>query len=42
MEEGLWLAFQEIMERGTLPETLSEGMIFLMPKEGGNLDELRH
>ena len=25
-----------------MPEMLSEGMIFLIPKEGGNLDELRH
>ena len=25
-----------------MPKTLSEGMIFLIPKEGGNLDELRH
>ena len=40
--EGLRLAFQEIMERSTMPEMLSEGMIFLIPKEGGNLDELRH
>ena len=40
--EGLWLTFQEIMERGTMPETLSEGLIFLIPKEGANLDELRH
>ena len=40
--EGLQLAFQEIMERGTMLETLLEGLIFLIPKEGGNLDELRH
>ena len=25
-----------------MSETLSEGLIFLIPKEGGNLDELRH
>ena len=25
-----------------MPEMLSEGLIFLIPKEGGNLDELRH
>ena len=42
LEEGLRLAFQEIMERGTILELLSEGLIFLIPKDGGNLDKLRH
>ena len=42
LEEGLKLAFQEIMEGGTLLEAISEGLIFLIPKDGGNLDELRH
>ena len=42
LEEGLRLAFQEIMERGTIPKMLSEGLIFLIPKEGESLDELRH
>ena len=42
LKEGLLLAFQEIMDSGFMPESLSEGMIFLIPKEGGNRDELRH
>lgn len=32
------LAFQEMMDSGVMPETLSEGMIFLIPKEGGPHD----
>ena len=35
LEEGLRLAFQEIMESGTLPEAISKGLIFLIPKDGG-------
>ena len=35
LKEGLRLAFQEIMDSGTMPSSFSEGMIFLIPKEGG-------
>ena len=31
---GLRLAFQEVMETGRLSKSLSEGFIFLIPKEG--------
>ena len=34
--ERLRLAFQEVMHCGSLPETLSEALIFLIPKEGGS------
>ena len=34
--EGLRLAFQEMMDVGVMPESLSEGLIFLIPKEGGD------
>ena len=35
------LAFQEVMDTGHLPESLSEGLIYLIPKEGGNPEEVR-
>ena len=35
LKEGLVLAFQEIMAEGVMPESLTEGLIFLIPKEGG-------
>ena len=39
--EGLRLAFQEMMDVGLMPETLSEGLIFLIPKEGGDSEMIR-
>ena len=39
--EGLWLAFQEMMDVGVMPESLSEGLIFLIPKEGGDSELIR-
>ena len=42
LKEGLRLAFQEIMDSGTMPSSFSEGMIFLIPKEGGDREEIRH
>ena len=30
------------MDNGTMPNSLSEGMIFLIPKEGGDREEIRH
>ncbi|KAI5075908.1 hypothetical protein GOP47_0009984 [Adiantum capillus-veneris] len=42
LEEGLWLAFQEVMDTGSLPESIAEGLIFLIPKEGGDLEEIKH
>ena len=41
LEEGLRLAFQEMMDSGVMPESLSEGLIFLIPKEGGDLELIR-
>ena len=38
LKEGLQLAFQVIMDVGSMPESLTEGLIFLIPKEGGNRD----
>lgn len=29
------------MDSGVLSETLSKGLIFLIPKEGGDLEEIR-
>ena len=42
LKEGLWFAFQEIMDSGVMPDSFSEGMIFLIPKEGGDREEIRH
>ena len=42
MKEGLRSAFQEIMDNGTMPDSLSEGIIFLIPIEGGDREEIRH
>lgn len=39
--EGLRLAFQEMMDVGLMPESLSEGLIFLIPKEGGDSELIR-
>ena len=36
VKEGLRLAFQDVMDMGVLPASLSEGLIFLIPKEGGD------
>ena len=41
LEEGLQLAFQEMMDSGVMPKSLSEGLIFLIPKEGGDLELIR-
>ena len=35
-------AFQEFMETVRLPETLSEGLIYLISKEGGDQEEVGH
>ena len=42
LKEGLVLAFQEIMAEGVMPESLTEGFIFLIPKEGGDREDIRH
>ena len=42
LKEGLCLAFQEIMDGGVMLGSFSEGMIFLIPKEGGDREEIRH
>ena len=36
------LAFQEIMAEGVMPESLTEGFIFLIPKEGGDREDIRN
>ena len=36
LKDGLRLAFQEVMDSGVLPASLSQGLIFLIPKEGGD------
>ena len=36
LKEGLQLAFQEIMDDNSMPKSLIEGLIFLIPKEGGD------
>ena len=41
LEPAMVQAFQEVMETGRLPEALSEGLIFLIPKEGGDREEVR-
>ena len=41
LEEGLRLAFQEMMDRGVMPEPLSEGLILLIPKGGGDYELIR-
>ena len=41
LEEGLRLAFQEMMDVGVMPQSLSEGLIFLIPKEGGDSELIR-
>ena len=35
-------AFQEIIDSGDMPESLSEGLIHLIPKEGGDREDIRH
>eukprot|EP00250_Pteridium_aquilinum_P022375 c25362_g1_i1 orf=3-2321(-) len=42
LEQGICMAFQEIMDTGQMPESLTEGLIHLIPKEGGDRDEIRH
>ena len=42
LEPAMVHAFQEVMETGRLPKTLSEGLIYLIPKEGGDREEVRH
>lgn len=38
---GLCCAFQEVMRTGEMPAALTKGLIFLIPKEGGNVEEIR-
>ena len=40
LKERLVLAFEEIMAVGVMPESLTEGFIFLIPKEGGNREDI--
>ena len=42
LKEGLQLAFEEVMNTGILPASLSDGLIYLIPKEGGDREEIRH
>ena len=42
LKEGLLLAFHEIKDVGSMPESLIEGLIFLIPKEGGDQDDIFH
>ena len=39
---GMRHAFQEILGSGVMPESLSEGLIHLIPKEGGDREDIRH
>ena len=36
------LAFQKIMDEGSMPESLRKGLIFLIPKDGGDRKDIRH
>ena len=40
LKEGPQLAFQEMMDKGSMLESLTEGVILLIPKEGGDQDDI--
>ena len=42
LKDGLPFVFQEIMDSEAMPNSFSKGMIFLIPKEGGDREEIRH
>ena len=37
---GLRALFQRVLDTGCTPESLTEGLIYLIPKEGGDLEEI--
>ena len=40
LKERLQLAFQEIMDEGSRPKSLTQGLSFLVPNERGDWDEI--
>ena len=40
--EGLIKAYQQILDSGNMPEDWNEGLIYMIPKSSGQLEELQN
>ena len=40
--EGLTRAYQQVLDSGYMPQEWNDGLIYMIPKAGGQLEELRH